>query len=219
MTTRVSSSVLANTSVTAGSYGSASQIPVYTVDAQGRLTSASNTSIAISSGAVSGLATSATTDTTNASNITSGTLGATRLPTTGIAGTYANAAFVPVITTDVYGRVSSISNTAIAISSGAVSGLAASATTDTTNASNISSGTLSASRLPTIGATQLANSQTYGISTNGNSNSATNLVTTNFTVQESGGKLIIRYGATTLFSIDASGNVTTLGTITGVGTP
>jgi hypothetical protein len=34
---------------------------------------------------------------------------------TGTAGTYANAAYVPVITTDAYGRVSAITNTAIAI--------------------------------------------------------------------------------------------------------
>ena len=38
---------LANTAVSAGSYGSASQVGTFTVDAQGRLTSASNTSIAI----------------------------------------------------------------------------------------------------------------------------------------------------------------------------
>jgi len=40
---------LANTAVTAASYGSSSQTASFTVDAQGRLTSASNTSIAISS--------------------------------------------------------------------------------------------------------------------------------------------------------------------------
>jgi len=37
------------------------------------------------------------------------------LANTGTAGTYANAATVPVITTDAYGRVSAITNTAIAI--------------------------------------------------------------------------------------------------------
>lgn len=40
---------LDNTAVTAGTYGSASQVGVFTVDAQGRLTSASNTSISIAS--------------------------------------------------------------------------------------------------------------------------------------------------------------------------
>lgn len=44
---------LANTSVSAGTYGSTSQVPVFTVDAQGRLTAASNTGISITSSSVS----------------------------------------------------------------------------------------------------------------------------------------------------------------------
>ena len=45
---------IANTGVTATTYGSASQVPVFAVNAQGQLTSVTNTSIAISGSAVSG---------------------------------------------------------------------------------------------------------------------------------------------------------------------
>lgn len=45
MTTKVSGSVLANTSVTSGTYGGTTISPVIVVDAQGRLTSAANASI------------------------------------------------------------------------------------------------------------------------------------------------------------------------------
>lgn len=45
------------------------------------------------------------------------------------------------------------------------------------------------------------------------------LTTTGFSVEESGGKLVFKYGATTLGSIDSSGNFIVIGNVTAYGTP
>lgn len=83
----------------------------------------------------------------NASNLTSGTISSARLPTSGVsADTYGSSSLVPQITVDTYGRITSVANVGFSLAAANVSGLATSATTDTTNASNITTGTLSNSR-------------------------------------------------------------------------
>lgn len=64
---------LANTAVTAGTYGTASQVSQVVIDAQGRITSAANVAIVIANSAVSGLGTMSTQD-ANAVTITGGSV-------------------------------------------------------------------------------------------------------------------------------------------------
>jgi hypothetical protein len=111
-------SALANVG-TAGTYGSASLIPVLTTDAYGRVTAVTNTAITLSASSVtSGTlpiaygGTNGTSFTNNQITYFNGT-SIVSLANTGTAGVYGAQNYIPVITTDGYGRVSSISNTAI----------------------------------------------------------------------------------------------------------
>jgi hypothetical protein len=139
---------LSNTG-TAGTYGNASFIPVVTTDAYGRVSSVTNTAIAISSGVVTGVMTFAqgganATSYTTGGLLTSNGTAFVSVANTGTAGTYGNAAFHPVITTDAYGRVSAVTNTAVAIDTAA-----------------ITSGTLADARLPATGTAGTYGNTTY----------------------------------------------------------
>lgn len=96
MVTRVSSSVLANTTVTTGTYGGTNSIPIITVDQQGRLTYAANTAA-------------------NAAILTTGTLDVNRLPNSGVSantygGTNGDAVVVPIVKVDQFGRTTLAAN-------------------------------------------------------------------------------------------------------------
>ena len=123
---------LANTTVTAASYGSASEVPTYSVDAQGRLTSASNTSIQITEAQVTNLSTDLSTKADKVTTITAGTglsgggdLSTNRtvnIAATGVtAATYGSTTQVPVIAVNAQGQATSVSNVSISIPSSAVS--------------------------------------------------------------------------------------------------
>ena len=110
------------------------------------------------------------------------------LANTGTASSYGNSSHVPVITTDGFGRVSGTTNTRISIANTQVTGLATSSWLDTSNAANITAGTLASARLTgsytgitTVGT--LTGLTVTGTITSNVSGSAANLSSTTANVQ------------------------------------
>jgi len=145
---------LANTAVTAGTYGNASAVSQITVDAQGRITSAGNVTIAIANSAVSGLGTMSTQNANNVAitggnitGITGNVVGA--IPNGTITNTLLqnSTATLGNATITLGGTTSSVGNLTLAnvtVSSGNVT-----ANVSLTNATNASA-TFATSSLPLV---------------------------------------------------------------------
>jgi len=174
---------------TAGTYGSASSVPVFTTNAQGQVTSVTNTSISITNSQVSGLGTMSTQNANNVS-ITGGSINGTT-----IGGSIASAITGTTITatSSFSGSGSGLTGTASGLSIGgnAATATSAGSVTNSITFNNSGSGAASGTTYNgsvaqtisynTVGAPSTTGSGangTWGINVTGNAGTVTNGVYT-----------------------------------------
>jgi len=100
------------------------------------------------------------------------------------------------------------SSTLVSVANTQISGLITSAQIATVANTQIS-GNIVSSQITNVSNTQIVGTV-----------AAANTVTTpSFSISESGGKLVIKYGSTTIMSIDSTGNIISANNVTAAGTP
>jgi len=153
------------------------------------------------------------------------TVALTQGGTTTITGTYPN---FTISSADQYqGTVTSVTGTSpVASSGGATPAISLAANYgDTQNpyASKTANFVLAAPNgsagAPTFRAIVASDIPTLNQNTTGTAASTPKLLTTNFTIEESGGKLLFKYGATTIASMSSTGIITSATNIVANGTP
>ena len=169
-------------------------------DGSAAITVNTNTSLTFNNGG-SGAASGTTFNGGTATTVSYNTVGAPSTTGTNASGTWGiNINGTVGATTVNTGAFSTISASGVITSTVAI-GTAPFTVTSTTEVANLKA----ASATTATSATNATN--------------AANLVTTGFSIVESGGKLYFKYGATNIASLDSSGNFIALANVTAYGTP
>jgi len=136
---------------------------------------------------------------------------------------------VTLTTADVsgLGTIATQASSNVSITGGSITGITDLAVADGGTGSSTASGARTNLGLvigtdvlaPTGSAASLTGFPTFNQNTTGTAASTPKLLTTNFTIEESGGKLLFKYGATTIASMSSTGVITSATNIIANGTP
>ena len=158
-----------------------------------------------------------TTDTLTNKTLTSPTLTAPVLGTPA-SGDLANCTF-PTLNQNTTGTASNVTGT-VAIANGGTGATTRQDAMDALAGAVTSGQYLRGNGTDVVmSAIQAADVPTLNQNTTGTAASTPKLLTTNFTIEESGGKLLFKYGATTIASMDSTGVITSVTNIVANGTP
>ena len=152
-----------------------------------------------------------TTDTLTNKTLTSPTLTAPVLGTPA-SGDLANCTF-PTLNQNTTGTASNVTGTVAVLNGGT------GATTTSGARTNLGLVIGTDVLAPNGSAASLTSFPTFNQNTTGTAASTPKLLTTNFTIEESGGKLLFKYGATTIASMSSTGVITSVTDIVANGTP
>jgi len=224
-----SSANLSNTGVVATTYGSANTLPVIAVDVAGRVISVTNTLISVANTRVTGLFTSANL---NSSGVT--------------ATSYGAAGYVPTFTVDAAGRVTAAANTPISLPTANLTGIITAGQLGTTSLPQFNSVGLGVAASATAGSLNIVQNSFAKIGNTHISSGGTSALNyahfsnntwyngSGWTAETTGVGAMYQMSGNThnwykstnnsftnglLMSLDATGNLVSLGNMTAFGSP